>query len=141
MRMQTNIAKVFVERFSPGEDIVKALGALFEQEGVRFGIVSIIGAFRQAKIGAFDFEKKRYEPFLIEETTEILHCTGNISLLDGRPFAHLHATLAGHDGHAKGGHVFEGTIVEVAECVVMVFDGEPPERVEDETTGLKLWAL
>lgn len=130
-----------VTRLTPGGDLVAEVAALLETLNIRFGMVSIIGALGRATLGAYSFTDRRYESFTIDHEIEILHCTGSVSLLDGKPFAHLHMTISGHDGKALGGHVFEGCEVKVAECVVLEFDGQPPLREDDPATGLKLWKV
>ena len=40
---------------------------------------------KKATLGAYDFEQNAYSTFTIDHTIEILHCTGNISMLEGKP--------------------------------------------------------
>ncbi len=139
MTRTANVQKVHVKRLRPGGDLLEEVSGFLEETGVRFGMVSIIGAFGRATLGSYDFDAGEYNAFEVPHVVEILHCTGNVSLLEGRPFAHLHAIVAGHDGAAIGGHVFAGCEIRVAECVLLAFDGEPPSREIDPETGLKLW--
>jgi predicted DNA-binding protein with PD1-like motif len=128
-------------RLTPGGDLVAEVASVLKTLKVRFGLVSIIGALGRATLGAYSFTDKRYTKFEIDHEVEILHCTGSVSDLDGKTFAHLHMMVSGHDGAAVGGHVFEGCTVKVAECVVLEFDGPPPVRELDPETGLKLWPV
>lgn len=139
MSISTTVKKAHSARLKPGGDLVEEVGAFLDDHGISFGMVSIIGALRRATLGSYDFEADKYVTFEIDEVSELLHCGGNVSLLDGKPFAHLHAVVAGLDGKAMGGHVFTGTEIKVAELIVLEFDGDAPQRVEDPETGLKLW--
>ncbi len=140
MAIQTTVDKVLVGRLKPGGDLANEVNRLLAEHKVRFGMVSIIGALERATLGAYSFSEAQYHTFELDEEVEILHCTGNISVMaDGSTFAHLHTTVSGHSGQALGGHVFEGCVVKVAECIVQAFAGEPPVREEDPQTGLKLW--
>jgi predicted DNA-binding protein with PD1-like motif len=64
---------------------------------------------------------------------------GNVSIKDEAAFAHVHITLADHDGRAFGGHCAGGTIVFAAEFIVQVFAGVDLVWWPDPTTGLGLW--
>jgi predicted DNA-binding protein with PD1-like motif len=71
---------------------------------------------------------------------EIVSLYGNISLKDGKPFAHVHVVLSDAKGNGRGGHLLPGrTPVFACELIIEEFDGEPPVRLNDENTGLALW--
>jgi predicted DNA-binding protein with PD1-like motif len=96
-----------------------------------------IGAFIDAELGFYDFERREYDRFRIEEETEVLSLLGNLSMADKGPRAHAHATLGKRDGSAVGGHLFEGHVGATLE----VFLAEVPvelRRAHDEATGLPL---
>lgn len=132
-------SRVLVGRFPTGADLLKSVQDLLQREEVCAGQISIIGALRKSNLGWYDDAQGQYHTFEEERLAELLHCTGNVSLLDGAPFPHLHAVLSIHDQSTFGGHVFEGCEVYVAEYQVTVYEGVPLERVPDEATGLKLW--
>ncbi len=137
-RMET--AEVLMGRLPTGSDLLEGITALCRENRVLAGKITIIGALRKAKLGWYDEDAREYHTFEVPETTEILSCVGNVSVLDGRPFPHVHAVLGLRDEKVLGGHVFQGCEVFVAEYVLEVFAwGEGLERVEDPTTGLKLW--
>lgn len=139
MDKHVNVVKVHVARLAAGGDLAIEVVAFLKKHGISFGSVSIIGALKNATMGAYSFEKREYRSFHISEEMEILQCGGNVSILDGEAFAHLHMTLSREDGSVLGGHLFEGSEIHVAEITVLEFDGEPPVRQEDPHSGLKLW--
>ena len=138
MKQYTRTA-VYVGRFPTGRDLLRSIHAFCVEKGVQAGHISIMGALKRASLGWYDLEARKYSQFEIEEPTEILHCTGNISLLDGRPFAHVHAVLSHQDRPAIGGHVFKGCEIFVAEYQILAYEQEPLQRGLDEQTGLMLW--
>jgi predicted DNA-binding protein with PD1-like motif len=79
-----------------------------------------------------------YKAVSIKEPVELVSCTGNVSLRDGRPFLHAHAALAFSDGKVVGGHLNSGLIFAV-EALIQELLGEPLARGYDSTTGLYLW--
>ena len=89
-------------------------------------------------MGFYNQKTAAYENHILPDEVEILHCTGNISMLDGDVFPHLHLMVGDREGRAFGGHLFEAEVF-VAECIVYEFSGEPLVRQQDDATGLKLW--
>ncbi len=128
---------VFVLRFDTGEEIVSTLVEFCERERIRAGTVSAIGAAKEIEIAAFDVSTKRYSKKELKENHEILSLKGLISSVDGKPHAHLHISVAGHDFAAEGGHLNKAVVSPTCEMVVRKFDGEL-SRKQDEETGLKL---
>jgi len=66
-------------------------------------------------------------------------CVGNISILDGDPFAHTHAVLSRPDGEAVAGHL-DSASVWAGELHVRAFE-DSLVREHDEPTDLDLWEL
>lgn len=99
-----------------------------------------IGAFVGAELGFYDFDRKEYERFRIEEETEVLGLVGNLSVMDEGPRVHAHVTLGRRDGSAVGGHLFEGHVGATLELFVT----ESPDelrRAHDDAVGLPLLDL
>ena len=127
-------------RLDLGEDIIARLKKLCEDEGIRLGRVEAIGATDRAVIGVYDLEKKEYYPEEISEFMEITSLNGNITTMDGKPYIHLHATLADQQHILHGGHVLEMRVGATCEMFVTVLDGEV-KRQKDEALGINLWTL
>ena len=121
-----------------GSEIVASITALAESLGVEAGIVSGIGALKDAAIGYYDQEAHEYRAVEIDRPAEISSLSANISIRDGRPFVHVHATLADSKGCVRGGHLTRGTVF-AAEVSIQELLGRPPVRSLDPTTGLFLW--
>ena len=99
-----------------------------------------IGATDHASIGVYDLEKKEYYPEEIDEFMEIASLNGNITAMDGKPYIHLHATLADRRHVIHGGHVLEMRVGATCEMFVTVFDGAV-NRQKDEALGINLWTI
>jgi hypothetical protein len=98
-----------------------------------------IGAVKSAKMAFYGQEDYTYHEFSVDEPSEILNCTGNVSELEGETFVHAHITLGLKDGTTKGGHLVEGTKIFACELFAIPHDGEQLKRTFDNVTGLKLW--
>lgn len=121
-----------------GSEIVASISDLAERLEVRCGTVTAIGALTEATLGFYDQEAHEYRTITIDRPMEIAGIVGNISIRDGRPFLHAHATLADSKGNVMGGHLTRGTVF-AAEVHLQELLGEAPVRGHDPTTDLFLW--
>jgi hypothetical protein len=130
----------YMVRIDLGEDIVDCLKELCENEHIFLGRVEAIGAADRAVLGVYDPGKKEYYPEKIDEFMEITSLNGNITAMDGKPYIHLHATLADQNHVIHGGHVLEMRVGATCEMFVTVLDGEV-NRQKDEELGINLWTF
>lgn len=135
------IERRFMGRFPYGKDLLEEINKVITSENIRSGEIRIIGAVSRAVFGYYDAHSKNYIYISKDEHMEILNATGNISVKDGKPFAHVHITLADKNGKAYGGHLMEGTIIFAAEFIISDYGDNKLERVDDKTTGLQLWDI
>ena len=127
-------------RIDLGEDIVESLKKLCEDEQILLGRVEAIGATDHAVIGVYDLAKKEYYPETIDEFMEIASLNGSVTAMDGKPYIHLHATIADQRHVIHGGHVLEMRVGATCEMFVTVLEGEVKRR-KDEGLGINLWTF
>lgn len=130
----------YLVRNDLGEEIIENLKKLCEAEKITLGRVEAIGATDQAVIGIYDLDKKEYFHEEIHQFMEITSLNGNITTLEGKPYIHLHTTLAGQDHVIHGGHLIQMRVGATCEMFVTVFDGAV-ERRKDEGLGINLWTF
>ena len=130
----------YMVRIDRGEEIIGKLREFCEAEGIRLGRVEAIGAADQAVLGVYDLDKKEYCPEKIGEFMEITSLNGNVTAMDGKPYIHLHATLADQQHRLHGGHVIEMTVGATCEMFVTVLGGETG-RQKDDDLGINLWSF
>ena len=122
-----------------GADVVNQITELAGNEGIQTGAFSVLGALTEAEIAFYDQESHEYNELLVDENVELVSCTGNISIREGKPFVHAHVVLAGSDGETRGGHLLRGKIF-AAELFLIELLGKPMIRKHDSSTGLYLWS-
>ena len=127
-------------RLGHDADLVQSLAELARSKGIEAGSFTAIGALKSARLGYYDQRGEKYRETRVNSACELASCTGNISLKDGVPFAHIHVVLADETGNIKAGHLFEG-IVFAAEVHLRQLDGPKLERRYDEATDLSLWKV
>lgn len=130
----------YLVRNDLGEEIIENLKKLCEAEKITLGRVEAIGATDQAVIGIYDLHRKEYFHEEIHQFMEITSLNGNITTLEGKPYIHLHTTLAGQDHVIHGGHLIQMRVGATCEMFVTVFDGAV-ERRKDEGLGINLWTF
>ncbi len=126
-------------RLPYGKDFVKTIEDFCVRNSIQTGVFSVIGAVMSVTLGSYDQNQQVYVTFKKEEPLEIVHCTGNVSLKDGKVAVHAHAVLADMNGQTIGGHIFSGTVVYAGEIYIQELLGKPLEREYDDATGLSLW--
>jgi hypothetical protein len=129
----------FLGRLPHQGDLITAIEGLCADRSIRTGVFSIIGSVTSATLGSYDQRQQVYVTFKKEEALEIVYCTGNISLNDGKVSVHAHGVFADIQGETVGGHVFSDTIVYAGEVFLKELLGRPLERGYDTETGLFLW--
>ena len=120
-----------------GENLRQSLEQLCLELGVEGAQVSGIGGLLDPQLGFWQFDTGEYTRHTLEGRWELLSLQGNISLYEGRPFAHLHVTLSGPDYQVRGGHFFEGSITATAEIFLRTC--RPLRRDWDAQVRAGLW--
>lgn len=132
--------KTWVLRFERGEEIVSALKAFCAEHGIALAAVSGIGAADRVTIGCFKTGTKEYIRKELIGDHEITGLAGTVSTMGGRPYLHLHVTLADSDWRTFGGHLDSAVVSGTCEVVLHPIEGRL-ERVYDEQVGLNLLKL
>jgi predicted DNA-binding protein with PD1-like motif len=130
--------RVFALIFDTGEDPMQGLQRFAEEHNLNASGFTAIGAFREAELGYFDWEKKDYERIPVREQVEVLALVGDIAVTeDGHKKLHVHAVLGRRDGSACGGHLLNAVVRPTLEVVVTETPGHL-RRVHDPASGLAL---
>jgi hypothetical protein len=128
-------------RLEQGADIVGEITDYATRHGIEAAWFTYLGAVSRAALRYYDQEALEYRDFTIDEHLEVLSGVGNVSLRDGAPFVHTHATFGDASGRGLGGHLNTGCIVFSLEVRLEELSGEAPVRLPDAASGLSLWSL
>jgi predicted DNA-binding protein with PD1-like motif len=134
--MEFKPGRIFLLRVPEGEGLLEFVNRFAGEKGIKTAIVKGIGSLRNPVVGYYSEEIKNYKRIELLGTFEMLTLLGNVSLKDGKPFAHLHVTLGNASGDVFGGHLMKGEVF-VAELYVQELLGEP--LVRREFGNLSLW--
>lgn len=136
---EAHAGRAFVGRLDTGDDLVAEIEAFCAERDVRAAWVSVVGAVRRAAFAYYEQDERRYLDLGSDTHHEITGFVGNVSLRDGRPFLHAHATFCDREGRAVGGHLLHGCEVWAAEITIREMTDVELVRTPDELTGLALW--
>ena len=130
----------YMVRLEKGEEVVNSLATLVEKEKILGGFLWGLGAIENPTLGYFDPHKNEYIKKSLSGDFELGNLTGDISYLDGKPFVHVHVTLADENFNSFCGHLFSGVISVTGEFFIFVFDYKI-ERKKDPQTGFNFLDL
>ena len=123
--------------FDTGEEPVSLLSRFAEEHRIGAARFTALGAFSEAVVAYFDWEKKDYVRHPIREQVEVLALVGDVALAEGKPKIHAHVVLGKRDATAHGGHLMEARVRPTLEVVLT----ESPSRLArrlDAQSGLAL---
>jgi uncharacterized protein len=123
--------------FDTGDEPVSLLTRFAEEHRIHAARFTAIGAFQEATVGYFDWQKKDYEKIPVREQVEVLALVGDIALDKGKPKLHAHVVLGKRDGTAHGGHLLNARVRPTLEVILT----ESPAhlvRQHDPQSGLAL---
>jgi uncharacterized protein len=132
--------KIYFVRIDSGEEIVAVLQKVCEENQIRLGRISAIGAVSQATIGFFEMNEKKYHSTVHNGDLEITSLLGNITTMNDKIYLHIHINLAGEDNRTIGGHLNEAIVSATCEVIIEEFKGEVSRKLDDDI-GINLLEL
>ena len=130
------MAKVFSLR--AGSKVPDDVLAIAAREKIRTAQVTAIGGVSRAKIAYFDRGSRKYEEREFREQMEVTGLTGDLTLKDGKPFLHAHATFGRRDLSVLGGHVVSADVWPLLEVVIVPARNLARRRFDE---GLGLYVI
>ena len=127
----------YLLRLDRGEEITASLLRLAEEEGIRLAQVSGIGAIHDFTVGLFDPAVKQYFSNRFTGNFEIVSLTGNLTVMEGKPYLHLHLSAADAEGRVVGGHLNRAEVSATCEIFLSLLPGEVGRSFSPEI-GLNL---
>ena len=136
---EAKAGRAFVGRLHRGSDLINEVQRFCAESSVNAAWLSAVGAVERAVFAYYEQDRHLYRELGSDTHHEIVGFVGNVSVRDGRPFVHAHATFADADGQTRGGHVLPGTVVFACEVTIREMGDVSLVRQHDDATGLALW--
>ena len=129
-----------VVRIDKGEEIVDALKTICKKLDIKLGSIVGIGATDKVTIGLLNTKTKKYQSKEFTGDHEIAPLVGNITLMNGEVYLHLHVTICNVEHKALGGHLTSAVISATFEGIIDIIEGQVTREYNDEV-GLNLLKL
>ncbi len=132
--------KIVFARFVEDDELLTTVTQVAEKAKISAGFFYLIGTLKKARMGFF--REGKYETIDVNQPLEIVSCLGNISIKEGKVFAHAHIVVSDEKGRVFGGHVMPECIIGVTgELALIEASGIKLVREFDEKTKLSLLSL
>lgn len=121
-----------------GEEMCSVINTYLQEKNICAGSIAAIGAADLVTLRFYDVGKKQYFDKTLEGEYEITALLGNVSVVDNKPWAHLHITIGDREYRAFAGHLHSARVGVTCEVIIDASETEIG-RVRDEETGLRVW--
>lgn len=119
-------------------DLAESIMTFCKDMNITAGSITGIGAINEATLRFYNPKTKQYVDKTFKEQMEVANLTGNVSVMNGATYTHLHCVLGRSDYSALAGHLLSAHLNGAGEIVITTFDS-PMERYHDEETGLNMY--
>ena len=136
---EASAGRAFVGRLETGSDLVQEIERFCAEQGDHGRPGDRHRCRAPRRYAYYEQGDQRYLELESATHHEIVGFVGNVSLRDGRPFLHAHATFADAAGATVGGHLLPGCEVFAGEVMIRELGDVSLVRIHDEETGLALW--
>jgi hypothetical protein len=126
--------------FETSDEPMSLLARFAEERKVTAAHFTAIGAFSDAVVGYFDWQRKEYERIPVSEQVEVLSLIGDIALDQGKPKVHAHVVLGGRDARARGRHLLEAHVRPTLEVILTESPAHLVRR-HDPESGIALISI
>jgi predicted DNA-binding protein with PD1-like motif len=129
-----------VIRIDKGEEIIETLKTICKKLDIKLGSIVGIGATDKVTIGLLNTKTKKYQSKEFTGDHEIAPLVGNITLMNGEVYLHLHVTICNVEHKALGGHLTSAVVSAMFEGIIDIIEGQVTREYNDEV-GLNLFKL
>ena len=123
-----------------GDYINRTFESFAEIKGVGCAWLNGLGALADPEIGYYSIEEKTYHRKKFKGEFELTSLIGNITMKEGKPFAHTHITFSDKNYKVFGGHLFDARITAAGEFLMQIGNDKITREINHEI-GLPLWCL
>jgi len=129
-------AKTYLLVLSTGDEVTSGIAEFAQKYQVKNAHYTAFGDASSAKFGWYDKDRKMFKLSDIAEPSEVTGLVGDISLYNGKPFAHSHGSVATSDGICHGGHLLELIVGPTFEFYITVEPTAVYKKISPEFNAL-----
>lgn len=125
--------KSFVLALKKGENITKAITQCVNDANISSASLSGIGTLENPTLTYYNMPTKLYIDKTLKGTYELDSIDGNITEVNGKFVANIHASLSDSEYHTFGGHLLDGKVASIAEITITPMEGKIVKKMDNET--------
>ena len=129
---------IYIVSIENHSNIVETLTDFIQNQNIRAGEVTGIGAVSEATLRFFNPATKKYVDRTFKEQMEVTNISGNVSEIEGKQTLHLHITLGRQDYTALAGHLLEAKIQGAGEFIFYPL-ATRVVKIKNEETGINFY--
>ncbi|MBD1362618.1 DNA-binding protein [Mucilaginibacter sp. ZT4R22] len=128
--------KTYLLVLATGDEVTSGIAEFAQKYQVKNAHYTAFGDATSAKFGWYDKDRKMFKLSNIAEPSEVTGLVGDISLYNGKPFAHSHGSVATSDGICHGGHLLELIVGPTFEFYITVEPTAVYKKISPEFNAL-----
>jgi len=121
-----------VIRVDKGEELVDCLKMICKKLDIKLGSIVGIGSTDKVTIGLLNTKTKKYQSKEFTGDHEITLLIGNITIMNGEVYLHLHITICNIEHKAIGGHLSSAIISATFEGIIDIIEGQVTREFNDD---------
>ena len=138
MKYATLTDTTYALRLERAEDIHSVVQQFCATHSIANAAIEGIGSVRSPTLAHYSIETKHFTNKQFDGIYEVASLLGNLSLVDGQPLAHLHATISDAKMRTFGGHLVTGECSATLEILIHAYPSSYTKS-HSEAIGLIVW--
>jgi len=130
----------YIVRIDKGEEVIEQIKRICNDNNIKAGSITGLGATDRVKVGLFNTKIKEYISKELNDAFEITSLVGNISRMDNEVYLHLHINVADEKLNVYGGHLNYCYISATCELTIEEIDVDVDREFSGEI-GLNLYKM
>lgn len=134
-KLDTNVYALVLE---PGDDIHTSIESFCAHNDLANAQISGIGSIENPKLAHYTIATREFTDKQLAGIFEVVSLQGNVALVDGKQFAHLHVTVSDAHMTAFAGHLVQAACSATLEVIITAYNSRKTKSAND-AIGLKVW--
>jgi uncharacterized protein len=127
----------YIVKLEVGDKVHDAILDFCKKENITTGWITGLGAIENISLGYYDLTSRKYQFKHYSNVYEAMGLIGNIALVDGAPFLHIHTSISDENNTVSAGHLEYATVAVTLELQITAYQ-QSISRLFEDAVGLKL---
>jgi uncharacterized protein len=132
-----SIKSEYILKLEVGDIVHDSIMDFCNREDIQTGWITGLGAITDISLGYYHLDTLQYVFQHYGKIYEVMGLVGNIALVDGVPFLHIHTSISDEKNQTSSGHLQYATVAVTLELRITAYK-ESINRMFEEAVGLKL---